>query len=85
MPVAVWPGVGYTCSLNLKCLPVRSEHGLWVPANLDGMLMLSHTYCVALGQSVSSLSPNVLMCTAEVIVIAASLGHWVGSREQGTF
>lgn len=61
MPVAVWPGVGYTCSLSLTCLPVWSEHWLWVPANLDGMLMLSHTNCVALGKLVSSLSPNVLM------------------------
>lgn len=61
MSVAVWPEVGYTCSLNLKCCPVWSEHGLLVPANLDGMLMLSHSYCVALGQSVSSLSPNVLI------------------------
>lgn len=85
MPVTVWPGVGYTVKLNLKCLSVWSEYGLWVPANLDGMLILSHTYCVALGQSVSSLSPNVLMCKAEVIVITASLGHWLVTGGRASF
>lgn len=82
--VAVWPWVGYTYSLNLRCLKltcvVRSVG--CGSRNLNGML-ISHANCVALGKLVSSLSPIFLFCKAEITKITASLEQMGGLGDKG--
>lgn len=52
--------------------------------NLNGILM-SHANCVALGKSVSSLSPIFLFCKAEITIkITASLEQMGGLGDKGT-
>ena len=77
--------VGHVHSLNLSCLNGQTEscgqgHGLWVPSNLYGIPILSHTNCVALSNlRLSPLASFSLFCRAEITIkIIASLGQMEG-------